>query len=69
MYDSRVVLSRQVKDEISHNFPYHVYQTVIPRNIRLGEAPSFGKPIILYDIKSRGAEAYFQLAKEVIADG
>lgn len=69
MYDTRVVLSRQVKEEILRNFPHRVYQTIIPRNIRLSEAPSFGKPILLYDIKSRGAEAYFKLAKEVIADG
>lgn len=67
MYDSRTNLSQQVVDEVRGFFKDKVYQTVIPRNIRLSEAPSHGKPIILYDDRSRGAEAYRQLAKEVMA--
>jgi chromosome partitioning protein len=66
MYDSRLTLSRQVVEDVRRNFPGRVFQTLIPRNIRLSEAPSFGKPIILYDIRSAGAEAYLKLAKEVI---
>jgi chromosome partitioning protein len=61
-----VNLSRQVAQEIRQFFGDKVYQTIIPRNVRLGEAPSFGKPIILYDIRSRGSEAYIQLAQEFI---
>jgi chromosome partitioning protein len=67
MYDERVNLSRQVAEEIRNYFPEKVYKTVIPRNVRLGEAPSFGKPILLYDIRSRGSEAYLQLAREFLA--
>jgi chromosome partitioning protein len=66
MYDERMNLARQVAEEVRNHFGPKVYQTVIPRNVRLGEAPSFGKPIILYDIRSRGSEAYVSLAKEVI---
>jgi chromosome partitioning protein len=66
MYDDRVNLARQVAEEVRNHFGPKVYQTVIPRNVRLGEAPSFGKPIILYDIRSRGSEAYINLAKEFI---
>jgi len=55
-----------VADEVRAHFGEKVYQTVVPRNVRLGEAPSFGKPIILYDIRSRGSEAYVSLAKEFI---
>jgi chromosome partitioning protein len=66
MYDDRVNLSRQVAEEVKRHFGEKVYETVIPRNVRLGEAPSFGKPIILYDIRSRGCEAYINLAKEFI---
>lgn len=66
MYDERMNLARQVADEVRNHFGDKVYQTVIPRNVRLGEAPSFGKPIILYDIRSRGSEAYINLAKEFI---
>ena len=69
MYDDRTNLTRQVKEEIEKYFGDYLLKTVIPRNIRLGEAPSFGKPVLLYDIKSKGAEAYLQLAKEVIAHG
>ena len=66
MFDERVNLARQVAAEINNFFGDKVYETVIPRNVRLGEAPSFGKPILLYDIKSRGAEAYIQLGRELI---
>ncbi|HET7712173.1 MAG TPA: ParA family protein [Thermoanaerobaculia bacterium] len=67
MYDERMNLSRQVAEEVRSHFGEKVYRTVIPRNVRLGEAPSFGKPIILYDIRSRGSEAYVNLAREFIA--
>ena len=67
MYDDRMNLSRQVAEEVRNHFGAKVYKTVVPRNVRLGEAPSFGKPIILYDIRSRGSEAYVSLAKEFIA--
>ncbi len=66
MYDDRTNLSRQVTDEVRKFFGDKVYRTVIPRNVRLGEAPSHGKPAILYDIRSKGAEAYMQLAQEVL---
>ena len=66
MYDERMNLSRQVAEEVRGHFGEKVYTTIIPRNVRLGEAPSFGKPIILYDIRSRGSEAYIHLAKEFI---
>ncbi len=66
MYDDRMNLARQVAQEVRTHFGDKVYRTVIPRNVRLGEAPSFGKPIILYDIRSRGSEAYVSLAKEFI---
>jgi chromosome partitioning protein len=66
MFDERMNLSRQVAEEVRTHFTDKVYQTVIPRNVRLGEAPSFGKPIILYDIRSRGSEAYISFAKEFI---
>jgi len=67
MYDPRTNLSQQVIDEVRGFFKEKVYGTVIPRNIRLSEAPSYGRPIILYDDRSKGAEAYRQLAKEVMA--
>jgi len=67
MFDSRLNLSRQVAEEIRKFFADKVYQTVINRNVRLSEAPSFGKPIILYDMLSTGAENYIRLAKEVLA--
>jgi len=66
MYDERMNLARQVAEEVRNHFGEKVYKSVIPRNVRLGEAPSFGKPIILYDIRSRGSEAYVNLAKEFI---
>jgi len=68
MYDNRTNLSIQVTEEVRRYFQDKVYQTIIPRNIRLSEAPSFGLPISLYDEKSKGAEAYADLAKEVIAN-
>lgn len=66
MYDKRTNLSVQVFDEIKNHFPDKVYQTVIPRNVRLSEAPSYGQPILKYDITSSGAEAYFSLAREFL---
>jgi chromosome partitioning protein len=66
MYDERTNLSSQVRDELKNHFADKVLQTMIPRNVRLAEAPSFGKPIILYDIRSKGAESYIRLAKEIL---
>ena len=68
MYDERTTLSRQVAADLRSFFGQQVFNSVIPRNVRLAEAPSHGKPIMFYDIHSRGADAYFQLAKEVIAN-
>jgi chromosome partitioning protein len=68
MYDERTVLSKQVATDLRSFFGSQVLQSVIPRNVRLAEAPSFGKPIIFYDIHSKGAEGYTQLAQEVIAN-
>lgn len=67
MYDERTNLGQQVSRDIRAFFQERVYSTVIPRNIRLGEAPSHGMPAITYDVKSRGAEAYLALAREVLA--
>ncbi|HEY0005292.1 MAG TPA: AAA family ATPase [Pyrinomonadaceae bacterium] len=66
MYDERTNLSSAVASDLRDFYGRQVFETVIPRNVRLAEAPSYGKPIILYDIRSRGAESYLQLAKEVI---
>lgn len=66
MYDSRLNLAKQVADEARKYFGDKVYRTVIKRNVKLSEAPSFGKPIILYDILSQGAENYINLAKEIL---
>jgi chromosome partitioning protein len=66
MYDERTNLSKQVAEEIRKSLNHILFKAVIPRSIRLAEAPSFGKPIVLYDIKSRGAEAYLNLAEEII---
>lgn len=66
MYDKRTNLSEQVLDEVKKHFRNKVYKTYIPRNVRLSEAPSFGEPIIKYDITSTGAKAYFDLAREVM---
>lgn len=67
MYDVRNRLTKEVKSEVKKCFPDHLFETLIPRNVRLSEAPSHGKSIIHYDIKSKGAKAYLELAKEVIA--
>jgi chromosome partitioning protein len=67
MYDSRLNLSKQVAEEAKEYFGPKVYRTTIPRNVRIAEAPSFGEPIIMYDILSVGAKSYLALAKEVIA--
>jgi chromosome partitioning protein len=67
MYDSRLNLSQQVETEARKFLQEKVYKTVIPRNVRLSEAPSFGKPIMLYDVLCQGAKNYQELAKEVIA--
>ncbi len=69
MLDARTNLGIQVIDEVKKYFREKVFDTIIPRNVRLGEAPSHGKPIIIYDAKSRGAEVYVDLAKEVVASG
>ncbi|MGE5577138.1 MAG: ParA family protein [Syntrophothermus sp.] len=69
MFDARTNLAQQVIDEVKAHFGEKVFATVIPRNIRLSEAPSFGQPVIVYDGKSRGALSYQDLAKEVIARG
>jgi chromosome partitioning protein len=66
MFDDRTNLSRQVMDDLKTFFGDQLLSTIIPRNIRLGEAPSHGRPILLYDIKSKGAESYIRLAKEII---
>lgn len=67
MFDSRTILSRRVLQEMRKHFKEKLFETIIPRNIKLSEAPSYGMPIILYDIHSKGAEAYLKLAKEIIA--
>jgi chromosome partitioning protein len=66
MYDARLNLSRQVAADAREYFGAKVFQAVVPRNVRLAEAPSFGKPIILYDVASAGAQAYMEVAKELI---
>lgn len=68
MFDSRTNLSQQVVDNVKENVSQRVYETIIPRNIRLAEAPSYGEPITQYDAKSAGADAYRKLAAEVIAN-
>jgi chromosome partitioning protein len=66
MFDERTNLSKQVANEIRKSLKAVVFNTVIPRSVRLAEAPSFGKPIVIYDIKSKGAEAYLNLAQEIL---
>ncbi|MCE5306408.1 MAG: ParA family protein [Acidobacteriales bacterium] len=66
MYDDRTNLTKQVAQDLNEFFGNDVFKTIIPRSIRLAEAPSFGKPIVLYDVRSRGAEAYIKLAKEIL---
>jgi chromosome partitioning protein len=68
MYDDRTTLSKQVAADLRSFFGNQIFESVIPRNVRLAEAPSHGMPVIFYDINSRGAESYMQLAKEVIAN-
>ena len=69
MYDSRLNLSKQVYEEVVKYFGDKVYKTIISRNVRLAEAPSFGKPVALYDIHSKGAEGYIMLAEEILKNG
>ena len=69
MFDARTKLGIQVIEEVKKYFQDKVYKTIIPRNVRLSEAPSHGEPIIIYDPKSRGAEVYLELAREVIRNG
>jgi len=69
MLDARTNLGIQVIDEVKKYFQNKVFNTIIPRNVRLSEAPSYGKPIIIYDPRSRGAEVYLELAKEVVVNG
>ena len=66
MYDDRTNLTRQVADDLKEFFAEEVLSTVIPRSIRLAEAPSYGKPILMYDPRSKGAESYIRLAKEIL---
>jgi chromosome partitioning protein len=66
MYDERTNLSKQVAEEIRKSLKGITFESVIPRSVRLAEAPSFGKPVVLYDIKSRGAVAYLNLAEEIL---
>jgi chromosome partitioning protein len=68
LFDDRTTLARQVAEDLRSFFKDEVLRTVIPRNIRLAEAPSHGKPILSYDVRSRGAESYIQLAKEILAN-
>jgi chromosome partitioning protein len=69
MFDGRNNLSHQVAHEVKRHFKDKVFKTIIPRNVRLSEAPSHGKPVLLYDIHSKGAESYLNLAREIVADG
>ncbi|HEX7486719.1 MAG TPA: ParA family protein [Vicinamibacterales bacterium] len=69
MYDDRTNLGQQVARDVRQFFKEKTFDTVIPRNVRLGEAPSHGMPVILYDVKSRGSEAYLALARELLARG
>ncbi|MBN2343975.1 MAG: ParA family protein [Deltaproteobacteria bacterium] len=67
MYDKRNNLSRQVEKEVRENFDGHVFKTIIPRNVKLSESPSFGKPAILYDVRSPGSQQYLKFAQEYLA--
>jgi len=66
MFDSRNNLSLQVEKEVRNHFGAKVFETLIPRNVRLSESPSFGQPVLLYDIKSKGAQSYLELARELL---
>ena len=68
MYDARLNLTMQVVEEVKKYFPQKVFKTVIPRNVRLSEAPSFGEPVIYYDFSSKGSQSYLALADEIIAN-
>jgi len=68
MYDSRTNLSRDVIREVKKYFEGKIFKSIVPRNVRVSEAPSYGKPVVLYDIKSKGAIAYKKLAREVISN-
>ncbi|MCW5962464.1 MAG: ParA family protein [Bryobacterales bacterium] len=68
MYDDRTNLTKQIAADLREFFAADIFETVIPRNIKLAEAPSFGKPIIAYDVRSKGAECYIQLAREILTD-
>ena len=67
MYDSRTNLSAQVVENVKKNLKHNIYKTIIPRNVRLSEAPSFGEPINFYDPASKGAKSYMELADEVLS--
>ena len=67
MHDGRTRLSRDVEREVREHFPDLVFETVIPRNVRVSEAPSFGKPVLIYDLKCTGSQAYLKLARELVA--
>jgi chromosome partitioning protein len=67
MFDDRTNLTRQVANDLKAHFGDQVFDTIVPRSVRLAEAPSFGKPVISYDVRSKGAESYIRLAKEIIA--
>ena len=69
MFDGRNNLAHQVAQEVRKHFKEKVFRTIIPRNIRLSEAPSYGKPVLLYDIHSKGAESYLNLAREIMMNG
>lgn len=69
MYDARNTLSRQVADQVRAHFKERVYQTAIPRNVTLAEAPSYGRPVLLYNVASAGAQSYLSLAKEFVSHG
>ena len=66
MFDTRVNLSHQVENEIKNHFGDKVFKTIIPRNVRLSESPSYGKPVLLYDVNSSGARSYLDLATEFL---
>jgi chromosome partitioning protein len=66
MFDRRNSLSEQVSRDVRAHFGSKVYETVIPRNVRVSEAPSFGKPVLIYDLKCAGSQAYLKLAREVV---
>ena len=67
MHDERLNLSAQIRQNVRGRLGDQVFQIIIPRNVRLAESPSFGKPILLYDARSKGADSYLQLAREILA--